>query len=337
MEKKVLFFSKRLKISDINFNLSPFYAEVGAVVAAYLAPDPHFTVHTSGSTGTPKPIVLNKAHMRASALKTLEALDLKAGDRCLLCLSPNRIGGMMMLVRWLEGDLDLYLAEPQQNPLHDLNVPMAFAAMVPYQLLHSLEQIGQVDKIIVGGGTVSKNLEEKAMQQHKGLYHTYGMTETISHVALRPFGAPHFTALRDVHFAVDVRNCLEITAPHIGVEKLLTNDVVKLEDAHHFVWKGRYDNVVNSGGIKLYPEALEEKVGPLDFPYFLAGIPDAALGEKLIAVTATRNTSHEGGPLLQQLGVGLSKYERPKEVLEVEALLYTENGKLRRNLALYTD
>jgi O-succinylbenzoic acid--CoA ligase len=335
MEKKVLFFGKRLKISEINFATSPFFAEVGEAIRQYTNATTYVELHTSGSTGTPKAIRLNKNYMRASARKTLEALQLNPGDRCLLCLSPKRVGGLMMLVRWLEGDLDLYLTEPQKNPLRALSTEVDFAAMVPYQLAHSQESLHRAAKIIVGGGAVSSALEE-ACRHHPGLYHTYGMTETISHVALRRFGASYFTALPEVHFAVDARACLIITARHLGIKTLVTNDVVALLDEKRFVWKGRYDHVVNSGGIKLHPEELEAKIGALDFPFFLAGVPDEMLGEKLIAVVATKHTSHESGDLLALISAGLNKYEKPKALWEVEELLYTENGKLKRNLDLYT-
>ncbi len=339
MEKKVLFFGKRLYISEINFNKTPFWQEVGESLNTFLNPEPDYEIQTSGSTGDPKKIKIRKSHMRASAQKTIEALSLKQGMRTLLCLSPKRIGGMMMLVRWLEGDLDLYLSEPVHDPLSALQHQVDFTALVPYQLAHSLEGLYKVKTAIIGGGGVNRKLEEATQKSSTRLYHTYGMTETISHVALRPFGeADYFKAVPGARFSLDARKCLVIDAPYMGINGLVTNDMVQLIDRERFTWLGRYDNVVNSGGIKLHPETLEEKIGDLGFPYFLTGMPDALLGEKLVLICGAKEalSKEEEVNLLERLKGVLGKYEKPKNVFTVPELLFTENGKLRRALSLYT-
>lgn len=292
-------------------------------------------VMTSGSTGKPKPIEIKVEHMRASAISTLTFLGLKPGDSCLLCLSPEYIAGMMMLVRWIEGDLDLYFTEPSNQPLQNIDRKIDLVAMVPYQVHHSLDQLSKLNNLLVGGGSISMDLESDLKSGPCRVWHSYGMTETITHIALREI-YPHFRqtyrAIQGVNLSVDQRSCLVINAPSIGVFKLVTNDVVDLQSEVDFHWLGRYDNVVNSGGIKLFPEELERELGELEFTYFFAGIPDPKLGQKLVMIIETE--SKENLRSLNSNLESLGKYRMPKEVKCIPEFDRTASGKLRRQKTL---
>lgn len=333
-DKKVWFEGKQQFISLIDFTKRKELQAVEKVLLRFLDASETFQVHTSGSTGTPKTLELQKKHMLASAAKTIELFELQARDKILLALSPNHIGGIMMLVRWLVGNLDLYITAPSKDPLKNINLNLNFTALVPLQLAHSLADLHKVKTAIIGGGAVSNTLEAEASKTDCALYHTYGMTETISHIALRKFGEEAvFKAVEAVEFEVDARNCLVINAPHLAIKNLQTNDVVELIDKTHFKWKGRYDNVINSGGIKLHPELIEKKLEGFPYPFFLAGVPDKTFGEVIIMVVGKDNL--DKAELLKWVTNRVDKYEKPKKMLKVKALKFTENEKLIRNLAVY--
>jgi O-succinylbenzoic acid--CoA ligase len=339
MQKKVWINGNHLEISEINFNKQNVFFPVSSFLAQFLAPDPYYVAYTSGSTGEPKPIKLLKDYMLASARKTLDAMSLKPKDRILLALSTDHIGGIMMLVRWLEGDLDLYIAAPSKQPLADIDLDLDFTALVPYQLQHSLSDLHKVKKAIIGGGQVSQDLEETSMNRGCALFHTYGMTETLSHIALRPFGRhAYFKAFEDVRLKLDARDCLNVSVPYLGIDNLQTNDVVELKDAQQFKWLGRYDNVVNSGGIKLHPERLEQKIENLRYPFFLGGMPDESLGERLVLIVQNEAPLSVDAvdTLKRTLEERLGKYEKPKDFYRVTKLQYTPTEKLKRDLNLYS-
>lgn len=325
---------KKLEISLQNSD-KELLPEVLGFLQFLKSDDDYYEVKTSGSTGDPKPILLSRKYMEASARKTLTFLNLKRGDRALLCLPVSKVGGMMMLMRWALGELDLYTVEPMAQPLKKLRGNFDFVAMVPYQVAQSLEDVPRIKKLIIGGGPISPSLEKDLKNLPNEIYHTYGMTETISHVAMRRInGNTDFSlykAMPGISFNVDERDCLIIHAPHIGVKNLLTNDVVKLISAESFEWIGRVDNVVNSGGIKLYPEEIEQKIGELGMDYFLASLPDEQLGQKLIMVV-DKDSSLSEAAIRKRLQF-LKKYEIPKSVFFLP-ILKTVNGKLKRHSTL---
>jgi len=252
-------------------------------------------VKTSGSTGIPKTILLKKEHMVNSAIATGAFFDLKPGNTALLCLPSQYIAGKMMLVRALVLGLELTHVTPSSNPLLHVGKDYDFCAMVPLQLKNSLSKIAQIKTLLVGGTPLSIKLKEQVQQKRTKVYETYGMTETITHVAVREVnGVPPssssgvencFQALANIHFSKDNRECLLISASQIADETVITNDIVNLISATRFEWLGRYDNVINSGGIKFSPEQLEAKLASfLEIPFFVAGIPDEELGQKLVLI-----------------------------------------------------
>ena len=247
-------------------------------------------VKTSGSTGDPKVIQLRKEFMINSALATGEFFNLPEKTTALLCMSTEYIAGKMMLVRAMVLGWKLDIVEPASNPLKSIDKTYDFSAFVPMQLHNSLEDISRVNKLIVGGGVVSQELERKIQKISTEVYATYGMTETITHIAVKKLNhihneKSHYKILPNIAISQDQRNCLVISAPKIVKDIVITNDVVELISETEFKWLGRIDNVINSGGIKLHPEEIEKKLSQIiSQRFFVAGIPDSKLGEKLILI-----------------------------------------------------
>lgn len=329
LEKKVKINQKELKINEIKFDKNPLCEEIGHFLEDFLSDKSTFELKTSGSTGTPKIIALDKQAMRASAQATLSFLNLKKGDTALICLSPTYIAGVMMLVRWLEGDLHLITNSVSSTPLKDIDHTIDFAALVPFQAEASLNDLHKVKKLILGGAPISKETETRLLGIDSDIYHTYGMTETISHIAMRKLGESAFKALPDVTLAVDERECLNITAPKIEVHHLQTNDVVQLISNTEFVWQGRADFVINSGGIKFHPEQVEHKINIPDRAFFVAGVTDERLGEKMVLLIEGAEEK-----LPETAFVALGKYEKPKEIYFVPSFERTNSGKINRNQTL---
>ncbi len=318
----------------------------------WLRGDTEFVVHTSGSTGQPKPIQLTRAQMAASAQMTLRALGLSPGDRALVCLHPGYIAGIMMLVRGLVGDLALTVVNPSARPLAQTGGErFAFTALVPLQLQALLIArevddhlliLNQMKALLVGGAPVGSALAEHLQVIQAPVYATYGMTETVSHIALRRLNGPlrseYYTALPGVILGQDPRGCLTITAPVTQGQTLITNDRVRLIDAHIFEWLGRADNVINSGGVKIQVEKIENGVDKtltyltINRRFVVVGLPDERLGEQTTLVI-------EGEPLpparqaaLQaQLAMGLGRYEVPQSVRYWPTFPETATGKVDRN------
>ena len=295
-------------------------------------------VKTSGSTGNPKIIQLQKKQMINSAKATGNFFNLPGNTTALLCMSPKYIAGKMMLVRALTLGWHLDVVEPTSNPLKGSDKNYDFSAMVPLQLHNSLEDIHKIKKLIVGGGSVSEELLNKIQTVKTEIFSTYGMTETITHIAVKRINqlchteivsASHYIILPNIKISVDKRGCLVIDAPKISEEKVITNDLVELISEKEFKWLGRIDNVINSGGIKLIPEQIEEKLAKiLKNRFFVAGIFDAVLGEKLILICE----GFKNDDLLKEIQhlETLSAYEIPKEIYFLEKFLETETNKIDR-------
>ena len=308
--------------------------QVAAFILDWLSEADFMVAKTSGSTGEPKTIHLHKAHVRASALKTIAYFHLKPADTILLALPVRYIAGKLQIVRALEGGLDLILEEPSSEPLEHSTEAIDFAAFTPQQTWGALRQLPQVKKLIVGGGAISKSLEDQLQDQPTAVYATYGMTETITHVAVRSVNQPptdYFQALAGVVLSADASGCLVIDAPHLGVKHMATNDVVEMVASDQFRFLGRKDQVINSGGIKIFPERIEQKLSPhIEQPFFISSLPDEALGEKVILVVEATHNERKENAFLQQCQTHLDPYERPKAVFFVHSFVQTETGKLNR-------
>jgi o-succinylbenzoate---CoA ligase len=318
----------------------PYEGQTGNFLLDWLNDKDYVEVRTSGSTGTPKRIRIKKEFMINSAKATGRFFDLPAGITALHCLPSNFIAGKMMLVRAMVLGWQLDLVLPKANPLDRVFRLYDFCAMTPFQLDNSLSRLHLIRKLIVGGGAVSSNQKALVQGIATEVYETYGMTETVSHIAARRINPLTinedpipFTVLPNVKISVDTRECLVIEAPQLSEEGIITNDVVEILTPKTFIWRGRLDNVINSGGIKLHPEQIEAKLAPIiAHRFFISSLPDPALGEKLILMvesdfseTALRNLERE----IKTCGQ-LGKYEIPKKIYFVEKFEETPNGKIHR-------
>lgn len=305
-----------------------FEKEIGNFLLDWLNSESFIMVQTSGSTGNPKQIVLQKSAMIASAKATGLFFNLTPKSTSLLCLSANYIAGKMMLVRAITLGLHLDTIDPTSALL--ASKKYNFIAMVPLQVQKSLSKLHLVDNVLIGGAKVSYSLSENIQKTNCNAFESYGMTETISHIAIKKIGAKAFTVLPNVTISVDDRSCLVIEALELSKEIIITNDIVEILNATQFVLKGRIDNVINSGGIKIFPEEVEEILAKsISVPFFVASKPDEILGEKVILVL-------EATPFFIENKVfsELSKYQMPKEILFLESFVRTETQKINRKKSL---
>ena len=277
--------------------------------------------------------------MLNSAKMTCDFLGLKKGDAALLCLPVQYISGKMMLVRAIERKLKVIISVPSSTP--EISENIDFCAMTPLQVQNSLDKIHFIKNLIIGGAAVSENLKSQLTSsiQHPAsnkIYETYGMSETLSHIALKqilPIQEKYFTVLNDVEISVDERNCLKIFAPKLNPEILQTNDIVELLNEKQFKFLGRFDNVINSGGVKIFAEELENLVKKhIDRDLVFLGKTDETLGEKLVLVIEDASTPLSMTEIKSKISnlKFPSKFHIPKEVLFLEKFPRAENGKVLR-------
>lgn len=303
-----------------------FQSDLGIFLSQWLDENDFIEVQTSGTTGKPKIIKINKQAMVNSAIATGVFFDLKEGDSALCCLPVKYIAGKMMLVRAMVLGWNLEVVEPKSNPLETMSKFYDFVAMVPLQVENSIDKLHQIKKLLIGGASISQELASRIIEEQCEVYESYSMTETVTHIALRRIGEKYFETLPNVTLALDDRGCLIIDAPFINSEKIITNDLVELISETQFIWKGRVDNVINSGGIKLFPEQIEEKIKPyINRRFFVAGIDDILLGQKVVLVIEGEKFAVEDTVFLE-----LGKYEKPKEIHFVSKFAETETGKIKR-------
>lgn len=315
------FTQKRVDIDKIKVRFS-WEQEILDFIKTYQQNDT-VTAQTSGSTGEPKKILLPKKAMRQSARLTASFLELKKGDTALLCLPVHYIAGKMMLVRAMEIGLKLVCIEPKVEVKVQQDID--FAALTPMQAEKSIAHLSQVRKLILGGAPVSKNVEKKLASLPTISYETYGMTETITHIALRKLNQEKvFTCLEEMQIRTDNRRCLVIKTPYFS-EEILTNDIVQIQSPKQFKWQGRADNIINSGGLKINPEEIEEALKSiLKAPFVISGIEDKTLGNKLVLVI-------EGTPTnINIASAELPKNKTPKEIIFLPEFQRTASGKIRR-------
>ncbi|MCM0042731.1 MAG: AMP-binding protein [Algoriphagus sp.] len=329
-----------------NLEKLPEFAQVAfAFCRDWLAGQKKFTQQTSGSTGTPKLQVLSRAQMEASAAATGAFFGATTPGHLLCCLNPAFIAGKMMLVRALVWDCPITLVEPSANPLLNLEVQFSFVALVPLQVEAILAEeksrllLQSIPHVLIGGAALPHKTQQGLVQQGIRAWQSFGMTETVSHIALAPIEAGEllYQALPGVAIGINAQDCLWIQSPMSGPEKIQTNDTIELRSKNTFTWLGRADFVVNSGGIKLFPEQLERRIAPLlqetcpECAYFLVGEKDSRLGERLVlyvegAVEETKRLALEVG-----LGQILGKYEVPKKIYFKAAFAYTPTKKINRH------
>jgi o-succinylbenzoate---CoA ligase len=307
-----------------------------------------FILKTSGSTGEPKPITLTRFQMEASAKLTGKTFDLQKGDKALVCLNVEYIAGIMMLVRGMVLELELTIIEPNSNPLDNLQSSLFdFAAFVPLQLQNIMAHKNQVSvlnkmkAIIVGGAAVNEVLEQEIQNLHVPVFSTYGMTETVSHIAIRRLNGEdrtdNFKVLDNVKIGIDERNCLNIKADASNNDLVQTNDIVEIVNESAFKLIGRFDNIINSGGVKIQLEKVEKTAEQYlkGNRFFAFGIEDLVLGQKLILVVEVDFLSEENkNMLIQNLNKNLSKYEIPKQIFTINPFSETPTGKIDKKATI---
>ena len=325
--------------------LPEFAREAFTFCKDWLAGKDRFVQPTSGSTGTPKLQEITRQQLVASATATGAFFGVNSEFKLLCCLNPAYIAGKMMLVRALVWDCEITLVEPNADPLASQEEPFDLVAMVPLQVETSLsshssfEKLKAIQTVLIGGAQLSDSLQMALSKGGIAAWQTFGMTETVSHIALAPIGTGEliYEALPGVEIGVSENQCLWIQSAMSGSEKIQTNDTIELRSKNTFVWLGRADFVVNSGGIKHFPDLLERRIAPLlekTYPgcaYFLFGEKDSRLGEQLVLYV--EGTGEENKRLALESGLEqiLGKYEVPKKIYFKAAFAYTPTRKINRH------
>lgn len=330
-----------LEINTMRLQLSS-ERDLFSFLIEWFSPSEEIMLHTSGSTGTPKAITVRKEQMMNSAALTCKTLNLHQGDSALLCLPTRFVAGRMMVVRALVAGLDLWTTGATGNPYERLIKPPKFAAMVPLQAHNTLANpqeralFTQTQKVIIGGAPIDQLLEEELQGVNNACYSTYGMTETLSHIALRRINGaertPLYRPLSRVHLSLSSDGTLVIDAPLVCDEKLTTNDLAILHADESFEILGRKDNSIISGGIKLQLEALEKRIASLipELNFTLTAIENAKLGEALVMLL---EQSFDEVELRTRLAAKLDRFEVPRFFALVDELPLTETGKADRTEA----
>jgi O-succinylbenzoic acid--CoA ligase len=299
----------------------------------------HITLQTSGSTGKPQKIVFPKEKLVRSALRTIRFFDLPPQTKALLNLPPVFVAGKMMWIRALTGGWQLTLKNPGGEIGKDEYFD--FGAMVPKQIAKNIHRTGQIAKLLSGGAYPSAALLQNLKGKRNMIFQTYGMTETLTHVAVMPLTKsaasllnidfkPVYTAVEGVSFSIDRRSCLRVKDDYLEIE-LTTNDVVELIDEKTFIWRGRYDHVINSGGIKIFPEEVELKLAAfIDRRFIITSLPDEEWGEKTVLLI--EGDAYPFDTAVFELA-GLKFYEKPKEIRFIKKFPETASGKIRRGEA----
>ncbi len=332
-----------LKINGKEYKSAKEISEVGfPLLADFLeeweGANDFVVAHTSGSTGTPKEMRLLKSDMRASARMTNAFFKIGSGSRLLLCLSPSYIAGKMMIVRAIEAGAELMVEAPSNHVLAGYaGGVFDLVAVVPSQALELMtdkNRLSFIRTMIIGGGEVSANLRRMVVANHVSAYATYGMTETCSHVALAKIEAQvePFTALPPIWFETDARGCLVVHTPHFSTQQFVTNDIVELLSESQFFWRGRYDNVINTGGIKIFPEEVEKSIaGAVDGRFYVTSRKSEKWGSEVVLVLECDAMDEQGKQrLLKQLASVLPKYSVPKDVVCKKHFRETSSGKMIR-------
>lgn len=289
-----------------------------------------FEFMSSGSTGRPKKISLSRKVLEYSAFQTLNALKIKSPGILLLCIPPQFMGGTMVIVRSLVGNLDLEVISPEN--LMDASQTYELVSLVPLQIQKILRtcplQLDKFKNILIGGAPLHPSLENLLLNDPvtSNIYVTFGMTETASHFALRKIGDPYFKTIGDIRIQTDENNCLMVNGMVTGEKWLKTNDIVKIVASDSFQWLGRNDFVINSGGFKVHPEKVESLLSNhlTGRNYMITGIDDNTLGQKVICLI-------EGEPCEVKVNFNeFHRYERPKEFHFIPTFKYTDSGKIDR-------
>ena len=291
---------------------------------------------TSGSTGVPKIIQLPKKILRASARMTGEYFKFHREQTILLSLSIDTIGGKMIVIRALEYGMKIIVTDLVKNPLLRLETPVYFASLVPYQIQEIIEytpeKLELISNVLIGGAPISNKTIGLLKAIPTNFFESFGMTETMSHIAIKKisFEAIFFEAIGKTHFTKE-NDCLVIHSPNLEIEHLQTNDVIELLSSTQFIWLGRKDFVINSGGYKFHPETIERKLeDQLSFRFFISKEADEKLGERIILLVENKYEVLIKEKIQSVLSDCLSGYEIPKKIYFIPKFIETTSGKINR-------
>ena len=303
--------------------------------------EPTVWVHTSGSTGTPKPMQVEKERMRASARLTCQFLGLKEGDTALLCMPLQYIAGKMVVVRSLVSGLRLIPVAPSGHPLKDISEVPTFCAMIPMQVFNTLQvpeeraKLMEIKHLIIGGGAIDDALAKELKSFPNHVWSTYGMTETLSHIALRRLNGTEasdwYTPFENVRIRLSEENTLIIHAPNVCTDELITNDIAEINKEGKFRIIGRKDNIINSGGVKIQIEQVEATLREhLEIPFQITAKKDAKFGEIVVLIYNKVKDEEEIRRICEDK---LPAYWVPKRYFGVDELPLTGTGKPDRATA----
>lgn len=337
-EELILF--SRLQIDDDS--LENWEHDLYSFILDYFDESVPLLQKTSGTTGDPKSLVLKRDALSISALNTIRHFELTPGDSVLLCLPVKYIAGKMMVVRALEGRLNLITVSPSGRPIENLHTDIDFAAMVPMQLNEIFAHNDPLDKIqtlLIGGGEISTQLRSE-IHQLSGVqvYESFAMSETYSHFATRRISgtAPdkYFKVMENVSIDTDNRGCLLVSYPGVTDGTIQSNDLVEIHAKGEFEWLGRIDNVINSGGVKYIPEILEQKIRQfIPFECLIIALPDTKLGNKMVLLVEATSEDLKKEIWLRAMEKALQKFEIPKEIFAIEELPRNSATKFDRKAA----
>jgi o-succinylbenzoate---CoA ligase len=314
---------------------------------AWFSGEENFEVTTSGSTGKPKTISISRGQMLASARQTARKINLQRESTALVCIDTRYIGGKMMLARCVAFGLRIMAVDPTANPLIKIPVDkcVQFTAFVPYQISSVLESkhphlLNNLEKVLIGGAPLNAAGRTQLDQFQCACYETYGMTETMSHVALRLLNTklkqPYFETLEGIGISQDERGCLVVSADYLP-GPVVTNDLVEIVGAGKFLWLGRWDGIINTGGVKVVPEQIEKELENIfsennfNHRFFIAALPDEKLGNKIVLVIEGVQFSSELlNRSMRALKSAVSPFEFPKEVYSIPRFVTTQTQKIDR-------
>ncbi|MDA3942122.1 MAG: AMP-binding protein [Bacteroidetes bacterium] len=322
-------------------NADDLWAETVSFLVEWLNPEATIRQQSSGSTAAPKQMKLPKAAMIESAKMTGSFFGFHDRMNVLLCLSPKYIAGKMMIIRALVWKMNLIIAKTTSNPVAQIDQPIDFCAMVPLQLSKILDEtplkLKLLNTVIIGGSALSPQLEQQLQEVKTSFYHTYGMTETMSHIALRKMNGEHksawFSPLKNIELSADARGCLIIDAKSLGINKLLTNDLVSIARDQKFKLLGRIDDVIISAGKKIHPLLVEQKLGRhFKNQMLIVGIPHEKAGETTLLAIEGNTTIPTLYELWKTLSALLTAEEMPRRIHFIDQIPMLESGKPNRKL-----
>ncbi len=323
----------------VNFNSTQgWLPELKSFLKDWFSGCDHFIVETSGSTGEPKAIMVSREALIASAQRTIRFFNLKPQQSVLLCLPIGFIAGKMMIVRALVGGLNLIPVEPSGFPLQKITKPIDFAAFTPMQMMNELSKTADsklhlLRKVIVGGGAVSSSLDAFLKEQTFEVWETYGMTETLTHIALRKINTENpqtaFYPLPNIDVFADDRGCLVIRNPEFINGQVVTNDFADIQSDGSFKITGRWDNVINSGGVKIQPEKIEAVLSHIcSNEIYASSVLNDLLGNQLVLVVSEKPDNPES--IFSLLDNKLPRYQMPASLYVVNEFPKTVSGKINR-------